>query len=218
MTKTRKNYAMRISAILLILTMTSLCMVSGTFAKYTATASGTDTARVAKFLFNLNDSEMVWAQSITVDLFKSAYKNGETVKVKSTEDPLDKVVAPGTSGVFAIKTENKGEVAVKTNFTFEEINDNKIPIQYAVTTSENLDGNETWKPAAGGVSIPGAGLGVGAPATTQYVHWKWVTPADVEGGPTGNEADTTLGKAGTAKVNTTITCTVEQDLGTNPGA
>ena len=207
MTKTRKNYAMRISAILLILTMTSLCMVSGTFAKYAATASGTDTARVAKFSFHLNDSEMVGAQSITVDLFKSAY-NGETVKSTS-----DKVVAPGTSGVFEIKTENKGEVEVKTNFTLEETNTNRIPIQYAVTTSGDLNGDEKWKSAADGVSFLGASLGVGDSETTQYVHWKWVTPA-----VDGDKSDTELGKAGTASVNTTITCTVEQDLGTNPGA
>ncbi len=208
MTKTRKNYAMRISAILLMLTMTSLCMVSGTFAKYTAKKSNFDSARVASFKLDFNGADLP-TQDIAVDLF-STTSLGD--KLKSSNS--DKVVAPSASGFFKIATTNEGEVAVKTTFTFAETNDNNIPIQYAVTTSEDLDGNETWKPAADGVSIPGASLAANGGSTTQYVHWKWVTPADVDGGPTGDKTDTDFGTAGTlATVKTTITCNVEQDTG-----
>ena len=199
MTKTRKNYAMRISAILMILTMTSLCMVSGTFAKYTTKKDGTDTATVAKFAFNLNGTDLPTASSIDVNLFKNSYLNG---KVSGT---TGNVVAPGTSGTFAIETENTGEVAVTTNFTFEETNNNSIPIKYAVTDSETAPeaGDEAWK-AATDATITGASLAVRAPATPQYVHWMWVTDTDA--------ADTTLGTASAlATVTTKITCTVAQD-------
>lgn len=200
MTKTRKNYAMRISAILLILTMTSLCMVSGTFAKYTTSKVGTDTATVAKFAFNLNDTDLPTAESITVDLFEQSYLNGKV------DGNGKKVVAPGTSGTFAIETENTGEVAVTTQFKFEETNASNIPIKYAVTESATAPeaGDPSWK-AAADATVPGASLAIGASATTQYVHWMWATDTD--------PADTALGTASQlATVTTKITCTVTQDI------
>lgn len=217
MKKSRKNYAMRIPAILLILTMTSLCMVSGTFAKYTIEKSAEDSARLAKFAFSLNDQDMAASDSITVDFFKNAYLGG-----KVTGKDNAKVVAPGTSGTFALKIENTGEVALKTTFTFEETNEGNIPIQYAVTTTEAAPTDDAeWKTAAE-AQIPGASLAVvGAKKwdndshqmvdlnepteSTQYIHWRWKTASD--------EADTALGTAETpATVTTKITCTATQDV------
>ena len=44
-----KNKMMRAASILLVAVLLSTCAISGTFAKYVTTASGTDTARVAKW-------------------------------------------------------------------------------------------------------------------------------------------------------------------------
>lgn len=43
----RKNKAMRTAALLLVLVLMTSCFVGGTFAKYTTTASGSESARVA---------------------------------------------------------------------------------------------------------------------------------------------------------------------------
>ena len=45
----KKNRMMRLASILLVATLMSTCTISGTFAKYVTTASGSDTARVAKW-------------------------------------------------------------------------------------------------------------------------------------------------------------------------
>lgn len=55
-----KNRMMRLASALLILTLLTTCMISGTFAKYTTQATGEDTARVAKWGVTVN---------VTSDLF-----------------------------------------------------------------------------------------------------------------------------------------------------
>lgn len=86
----KKNKMMRTAAGLLVATLLSTCVISGTFAKYTTSAEGSDSARVAKWGFES-------ASTISLDdLFKTTYSNAskETVKSSNTE----KVIAPGTSG------------------------------------------------------------------------------------------------------------------------
>ena len=62
----KKTKFMRAALLLLVLTLITSCFVGGTFAKYTTSANGSDSARVAKWGFN--DSTSV---SLT-DLFKNA--------------------------------------------------------------------------------------------------------------------------------------------------
>lgn len=86
-----KNRMMRLASALLILTLLTTCMISGTFAKYTTQATGEDTARVAK-----------WGVTVSThtDLFATSYTGvddyNDKVTVKSTDD--NKLVAPGTTG------------------------------------------------------------------------------------------------------------------------
>ena len=209
MKKVRKNYAMRISSILLILTMMSLCMVSGTFAKYTVTTNASDTATVAKFAVKLGENELKGAKTIDVNLFKSIYPDD---KVKGENGK--KVVAPGTSGYLPITIKNEGEVAVTARLTFEETKTKTgeidIPIKYAITNSESITGSEDWKTTISGLNDSAAqSLAVGETGEQRYLHWKWD-----EG--SSDENDTKLGTAETlAQVTTTITCNVEQDITKN---
>lgn len=90
-----KNRMMRLASALLILTLLTTCMISGTFAKYTTQATGGDTARVAKWGVTVN---------VTSDLFADAYKdtsveyNGTTATVKASAKNQN-IVAPGTTGI-----------------------------------------------------------------------------------------------------------------------
>ena len=51
----KKNLAARLGVLALVLTLVTSSLVSGTYSKYVSTSTGSDTARVAKFAFNLTD-------------------------------------------------------------------------------------------------------------------------------------------------------------------
>lgn len=83
----KKTKLMRAALLLLVLTLVTSCFVGGTFAKYTTSAEGSDTARVAKWGF--------MPTTITMDnLFDKVYDATENATVKSAVD----VIAPGTKG------------------------------------------------------------------------------------------------------------------------
>ena len=97
----KKNRMMRLASILLVCVLLTTSVISGTFAKYTSTATGTDKARVAYWGFGLDSSIAI------TDLFDDSYKN-----VYSTDG--DDVIAPGTSNFKTFKfayTDNEKEGA-----------------------------------------------------------------------------------------------------------
>ena len=93
----KKNKMARLAAVMLALTLVSTALMSGTIAKYTAGVTGSDTARVAKFAFNIKDDGPSIGDETsttgTYDIFTytdtGVYNNG----VNS-----DKFIAPGTTG------------------------------------------------------------------------------------------------------------------------
>lgn len=97
----KKNKIMRLAAALLMLTLLTTCAISGTFAKYTTSTTGTDSARVAYWGFN-QDAET------TIDLFDTEYTN-----VKSENG--DNVIAPGTEKTsefaFGYKTNSSNNLS-----------------------------------------------------------------------------------------------------------
>ena len=98
----KKNKAMRLASALLVLTLLTTCAISGTFAKYTTSTTGTDKARVAYWGFDQ-------AAETTIDLFDGEYTH---VKASGEVDGFSNVVAPGTekSTTFAF-----GYTNYKTN-------------------------------------------------------------------------------------------------------
>lgn len=114
----KKNKMMRTASVLLVLTLLTVCVISGTFAKYTTTANGTDTARVAKFGVNITANGATFAQSYAKD--DEAYTISNATVVSGTQG--EKVVAPGTKGEMAKMTlTGTPEVAVRVSYegTFE---------------------------------------------------------------------------------------------------
>ena len=105
----RKNKMMRAASALLVATLLTTSVISGTFAKYTTSANGSDTARVAK-----------WGVTVTAngDTFANSYN--EKNAAKATVSSTDKVVAPGTEGSMVAMTLNgTPEVAVKVEYAGE---------------------------------------------------------------------------------------------------
>ena len=84
----KKNRTMRVSALLLALTLITSCFVGGTFAKYTTSAGDDVTARVANWGFESSNT-------INLDnLFSATYDTDKVVAKNGT----DLLIAPGTTG------------------------------------------------------------------------------------------------------------------------
>lgn len=109
----KKNRMMRAASALLIAVLLTTSAISGTFAKYVTTASGSDTARVAD-----------WGVTATVtgEAFKTEYAKEDsnyTVTANSVVSSTgDKLVAPGTDGSFGgVALTGSPEVAVRVDYT-----------------------------------------------------------------------------------------------------
>lgn len=217
----KKNKAMRLASALLVLALLTTCVISSTFAKYTTSATGTDTARVAKWGFEATDSSIV-----LTDLFRDAYD-------KNVSGAAD-VIAPGTanSAVFGFTYGGAGGItAPEVAYTFEvsttgsscaDAIRNNAGIQWKLDSGdwgtwdqmindiEALDGNVPENTAKGtpadyyaANSLPAAFNATGENQHT--VYWQWVFDNN------GDSADTTMGNADDlADVTLKITITATQ--------
>lgn len=99
----RKNRTMRLAALLLALTLITSCFVGGTFAKYTSTATGSDTATVAAWSFIVNGDDIATSETFTFQPFFNYQQ--------------DKI-APGASGSCYLSLTNKSDVDAHYTVTF----------------------------------------------------------------------------------------------------
>lgn len=110
----KKNRMMRIASVLLVAVLLSTCVISGTFAKYTSTVGGSDSATVAKWSIEVNGGEIATNNpSVTFDLFTTNAQYDE-----EGNDVAPERIAPGTKGSFNFKVKNTSEVSVKYTITF----------------------------------------------------------------------------------------------------
>lgn len=88
----KKNNIMRLACVVLVLTLLSTCVISGTFAKYVTDDSADDTARVAKFGVAIDPKGALFLEDYAKD--DDTYTVGaNTVESSDTW----KLVAPGTT-------------------------------------------------------------------------------------------------------------------------
>lgn len=186
----KKNRILIAGVITAFVALITLSLVSGTWAKYTSSVEGSDTARVAKWSF---DGANLEAKTIAFDLFKTSYD--ETVK------STDKVVAPGTAGSATFELKNTGEVTAEATIVLTITNANNIPVKITYVDAE---GNEKEVDATGTITLPAKQLAIGQESATE-ITIKWAWPFD------GNDTtDTTLGIAGAAKIKVVATVTFTQ--------
>lgn len=115
----KKNFAMRIAACLLMVTMLSLCMVSYTYAKYTTAGSKADVAQVAKW--------GVYVTNEFSDLFEEGYNTANAATTDTaTATTLTSVakinmLAPGTADeqINALTIVGTPEVAVSVQYDID---------------------------------------------------------------------------------------------------
>lgn len=138
----KKNKMMRIASVLLVAVLLSTCVISGTFAKYTTSATSDDSARVAK-----------WGVGIVVsndsNLFSDSYTDKDLNKVTvNTSSVGTNLVAPGTSstengGTTTITITGTPEVAVKITAAIAEAGRNDVFLKKGtytdLTTEDTAD-------------------------------------------------------------------------------
>lgn len=200
----KKQRFFMLGIITVLVAVLSLTFVSSTFAKYTSTVSGSDSARVAKWEFEYNNADVTNAanssvpQTITFDLFNTI-KDSDGTSTETDVATDETLIAPGTSGSFEFVLENLSEVNAKYAIDYTIANTNSIPVQFRVKT----DGGTFSEWSSSLTDVVATDIAMESGTTTITVEWQWVF--------NGNDVtDTTLGLAGTANIEVTATITFTQ--------
>lgn len=192
----KKNNMMRIASVLLVAVLLSTCVISGTFAKYTSESTGTDTARVAKWDFKVNDTTAN-SNTFTFDLFKTINDTKDGAAEADIKYTDGTIIAPGTKGSFDIVLKNDSEVTAEYTIDYTVTNTANIPVQFS------LDGT-TWKNSIDDLDVTEAQtVAIGATEDTITVYWQWAFAGD-------DAVDTALGLDGTATLTVAAKVTVTQ--------
>lgn len=191
----KKNKIFTLGLAIAFVFVLSLTLVSGTFAKYTSTVTGKDSAAVAKWAFQygnnegaLTDIDLVSTKEISFNLFDTILDtNGDT----ETDVAANKI-APGTKGSFQFVVKNTSEVNATFDLTLK-VTGAQVPFEYTIQVDEGSASEaSTTVPSLTTQTIDRN------TSVTVTITWEW--PFD------GNDtADTTLGlAASTVEVNATI--------------
>ena len=109
----KKNVMMRLASIMMVLVLMTSSVISGTFAKYVTSGTGSDKARVAKFGVAVTAEASMFADGYLKD-DESYTLNAYSVY---TSEDAEHVVAPGTKGDMAnIVITGQPEVAVRVTY------------------------------------------------------------------------------------------------------
>ena len=187
----KKNVMMRVASALLVAVLMTTCAISGTFAKYTTTNTGSDLARVAKWGFGTSE--------IQVDMFDGNYNEG---KVAADTN----VVAPGTSKTATITfAPTGGNPEVAYTFTAE------VKITATGANGQALFDKLTWtinsevvtfENGVAKVVVNASEYAAGISPSNLTVKWEWKDTGD-------NTGDTAIGN-GEANITVLVTYTATQ--------
>ena len=201
-----KKLVLKLSVLVMVLTLVTLPLVSGTYAKYTTTVTANDTVMVAAWNVKFDGDATTAGYEDTFDLFQTwtAGADGGDTGVEGD------LLAPGTTGGFAVNYHTSGtQVARNVAITMdaaslEGLNNLKFYTDEACThvingvkdatpTQGNLlyatfdstaDGTGTGKLYGGDDEITTI-----AQNGTLNIYWKWVFDAGVYMEVTSNPGD-----------------------------
>lgn len=186
----RTNRLEKFAIFVLVIAIIGMILVSGTFAKYTSSTSGSDSVKVAKWDLVVkasddtdeNGTQIAVAgtpATVSFDLFNTINDtNG------AAETDVDTgLIAPGTKGSFSLEVINNSEVTADYTMTFSLTNTSSVPVQFST------DNGTSWTTNLNSLSKTGTLNMKGGTTNTVTVLWKW----DYEVNDTQNVNDTTLG-------------------------
>ena len=198
-TRKRSSMMVRLVAVLAVVMMFTMCFVGGTFAKYTSSATGTDSATVAKWSFKVGETDIATTDTFTFDLFKTI-KDSDGINNETEMNPVDgSIIAPGTQGSFDLVLTNASQVTAQYAIDYTVTNNNDIPVKFSV------DGGTTWTNDLADVAASDSTkLAANSGTTTIKVQWKW----DFNG--SDDSFDTALGIGGNAVLTVKAEVTATQ--------
>lgn len=213
----KKNKKIVGGVLLLLLVVVSCFAITKTYARYATKLSGSDTARVAKWAWNINTVDInSGTTSFDMDLFSNSVlldSSCNDVDVEGDVKSTDKVIAPGTCGKFDITIKNNSEVNATYAYALSmEMKDGSgaalasLPIKYS-TNKDAADAD--WKTDIADLSVGTTNIAAGATSDTITIYWKWAFGESDAADDATNAADTALGFAGNAtlKVKADLTLT-----------
>lgn len=211
----KENKLLKVVAGTTLVAAIGVAMLSGTYAKYTSAAAGTDTARVAKWTFEVEGTDIAKSETFTKNLFDTITNTDGTAEtaVKETDGSL---IAPGTMGKFNLAIENKSEVTASYTVAYEvTFSDGKtIPLEFTNDVDEagKVKADATWHTDISEVNQAATEVTYGATATSKTVYWRWAfeDTTDDNAKQTRDISDTGLATTGTdvtATLKATVTAT-----------
>ena len=190
----RSSMMVRLVAVLAVTMMFTMCFVGGTFAKYTSSATGTDSTTVAKWDIRVNGSEIATRDTFTFELFQTI-TDSDLSSAETDMAPADgSIIAPGTSGKFSIAIQNLSQVNAKYTIDYTVTNTSSIPVEFST------DGSD-WKTNINQLNVTDDAIGLGTEETVT-VYWRWRFEADNV--TVGDNLDTSLGSADPAATLTVV--------------
>ena len=199
----KNNKTVKFMALVLFVTILAIILVSGTYAKYTTSATGSDIATVAKWSIKLGDEDIAKSteKTFSIDLF-STITNTDSSEEKNVKKTDGSLIAPGTMGSFTLLSlKNESEVNTKYNVTYTLANESGVPLEFTT----NKDDESSWKSDFTAINVSNESLATDATATTATVYWRWAFTKDTA----RDTSDTTLGTT-TPTVTLTAKIDVEQ--------
>lgn len=194
----KENSLVKFTTFVLLITIIAVALVSGTYAKYTSTATGSDTATVAKWSIIVGEGEkevdIASNKTVTFNLFNTLTNESNVAKTDGT------LIAPGTTGSFDLKINNASQVTAEYAISFKvEDNNAGIPLEFKVG-----DGNWT-KGSIPAVDTTKLEMNKD---NTVTVSWRWVYEVESDDANVIADADTADTKLGVSTPSITVTATI----------
>lgn len=219
----KQNKIFRLSAILLVLTLLSTCVISGTFAKYVTSDNASDTVRVAKWGIVLSidsEADILYDDNLNINDVTELKVSSEELAAPGTKKELATVKLTGTPEVaYEIKVVvdlNLGDKWVADSAVYcpvvFTVAGNPIKIDGTITTTAALETavENAIKAAisgeADGIAEYDAGDPVPLSASEVNIGWSWAFSTS----DANDKKDTQLGVAGNAIIDFELTVTVTQ--------
>lgn len=193
-----------ILTVLVMLVTVTAYSVSGTYAKYTSEFTGTSSATVAKWAFEIGAEGTALAKDFTFNLFDTA-KTYEEDGVTVDDDVKAGKIAPGTGGKFDLALYNKSEVTASYKV---QLDDSETDAKLSSKILYSLDGTNYISLAALNTELAKTEtnaddyMEMESSNVTKTIYWKWAFNVD----EATDITDTELGVTPvTATVKATIT-------------
>lgn len=219
----KKNWVLRLGVAVLMMSVITLSLVSGTFAKYTKGFTDNETVRAANFQFNLFDGTNTTTEQSGSATFNIFNYTDAGVYNNNGVNGTDEFIAPGTTGAFALQVGNLSEVDVGVTFALAETNAGDIPVYYtvgaadqrysSVLTGDYTGGGTYQNLTAMATALAGSTLqasdGTTPTNATYTINWFW--SFDSAGTEQSDAGDTAIGIAASLPtIDLAVTATVTQ--------